>query len=940
MTTSHRGSVSRGLLTLALLAAAGDTAAAQPADRSPLVLVGDKDYAPLSYLVDGAPRGLDVDVAVAIGRVLDRPVRVVLMEWSDAQRNVLEGRADAVLSMGISDERRAQFTFTEPTLVHEYGLFVRTGDEQAPRRVGVTPGGFPRRFFATRPEVEQVSIRNYDDGFDQLTARAVDAVAADTWVAAHTIEQRRLRSVTLIQPPFATLPAAIAVRRDRLDTADAINGAIRTLRAQGALRKIQDRWRPQEMLFASRGRVHGYIAIAVGSCLLVLLGATAVWVVTLKREIRVRKASEAARQSTEARVTLLAHALHAANDCIAITDATDHILYANAAFLRTYEYDVDDVIGRHISLLRPEAHRGGVDGPPTSFEWEAWRGELWNRTRSGRVFPVSLTASIVRDDHGRRIAAVGVARDVTKEKQAEADLRASETRYRELVENANDAVFTVDRDGYCQSMNRAGRTMSGCDVEDPRGVPVEQLLDAEQAALARGQLHRVLEGENVPPFELTIVHKTGARLTVELALRAVAGDGRPTAAQGITRDVTLRKELEMQVIQSQKMQAIGQLAAGVAHDFNNLMTVVLGNCHEALAIAGDAHAAHGPIEEIRLAAERAASLTSQLLAFSRRQMMQPRVLRLDGVIAETERMLTRLIGEHIELFVERDADLGLVSLDPGQLQQILLNLTVNARDAMANGGRLTIETRNVRLDLGAVQHRRHVPPGDYVMLAVSDNGAGMDGATRARLFEPFFTTKAVGKGTGLGLSTVHGIVEQSDGFISVYSEPGVGTTFKIYFPRVHDRPASTAPSATGDGSGTTAASARGDGEVVLLVEDERAVRDLVSRYLKAQRYTVVTAASGDEALSLCGSLETAPALVITDVVMPGMSGPTLVETLSRSWPNLQVLYLSGYTDAAILRNGILPAGTHFQQKPFALDALIRKVRDILDATAEPRDRAS
>jgi two-component system cell cycle sensor histidine kinase/response regulator CckA len=932
--TAPRRSLSRWLVTVMLLAAADHTAAARPTDRSPLVLVGDRDYAPLSYLDDGRARGLDVDVAMAIGHVLDRPVRIVLMEWSEAQREVLEGRADGLLSMGISDERRAQFTFTEPTLVHEYGLFVRADDERratAPGRVGVTPGGFPRRFFATRPEVELISIRNYDDGFDRLAAGVIDAVAADTWVAAHTLEARRVRHVTMVRPPFARLAAAIAVRVDRVDTAAAINGAIRILRRQGTLREIQNRWSAQEMIFVSRGRAHGLIFLAATLLLLLLLGAAALWVVTLKREIRSRRQSESARQSTEARVALLAHALHAANDCIAITDATDHILYVNAAFLRTYEYTADELLGRHITLLRPDTHRDGVDGPPSSFEWESWRGELWNRTKSGRVFPVSLTASIVRDDEGRRIAAVGVARDVTKEKQVEADLRASETRYRELVENANDGVFTVDGDGLCRSMNRAARYMSGCGADEPGGVPIERLLDTGQAVLARAHLQRVLAGENVAPFEITIVHKSGTQLTVELALRAVASNGAP-AAQGIARDVTLRKELEMQVIQSQKMQAIGQLAAGIAHDFNNLMTVVLGNCYEAQALADEGRTAQSAIAEIRLAAERAASLTSQLLAFSRRQMMQPRVLRIDRVIAETERMLTRLIGEHVTLHVESDEALGHVSIDPGQLQQILLNLSVNARDAMPLGGRLTLETRNVHLDQTSAQQPPRVPPGDYVVLSVSDTGVGMDEATRTRLFEPFFTTKDVGKGTGLGLSTVYGIVEQSGGFIWVKSELGLGSQFTIYFPRVQAAPDTAGPPA--------ATVARAGREVVLLVEDERAVRDLVSRYLLAQGYQVLAAAHGEEALALCRTQASAPTLLITDVVMPGMSGPTLVEALRQEYPGLKVLFLSGYADDAVLRHGALPRDAWFQQKPFALDALVRRVRDIIDATADSVERAS
>jgi two-component system, cell cycle sensor histidine kinase and response regulator CckA len=260
---------------------------------------------------------------------------------------------------------------------------------------------------------------------------------------------------------------------------------------------------------------------------------------------------------------------------------------------------------------------------------------------------------------------------------------------------------------------------------------------------------------------------------------------------------------------------------------------------------------------------------------------------------------------------------------------------LNARDAMPQGGRLTIDTRNVRVDVAQTQPGRHIPPGDYVMLSVRDTGTGMDAATRERLFEPFFTTKPVGKGTGLGLSTVHGIVEQSDGFIRVDSEPGAGATFTIYFPRVHDRPAPVASPAGGNGPRRP-----GDGEIVILVEDERAVRDLVRRFLDGAGYTVLSAANAADAIAMCDRLTAAPALLVTDVVMPGMTGPDLADTLRRAWPALRVLFLSGYTDEAILRNGTLSPGTHFQQKPFALDALVRKVANILDRDRSDEEQAS
>ena len=395
--------------------------------------------------------------------------------------------------------------------------------------------------------------------------------------------------------------------------------------------------------------------------------------------------------------------------------------------------------------------------------------------------------------------------------------------------------------------------------------------------------------------------------------------------------MTRRRELEAQLRQAQKMDAIGRLAAGVAHDFNNLLTIILGNCEASAPLL----APHGRLREafadIRSAAERAASLTGQLLAFSRREMTKPAVFNLDEVIADLERMLARLIGENIESrFIP--GQVGSICADLGQLQQVVMNLAVNARDAMPSGGRLTIETQNVHLDGDYVQRHRPVPAGHYVMLAVSDTGVGMTEETRARLFEPFFTTKEVGKGTGLGLATVYGIVKQSGGFIWVYSELGLGSTFKIYFPRVE------APATSVRVEPVQDQVLFGD-ECVLLVEDEEDLRDLLHDYLAAQGYTVKSAASGEDALAVCHDHPYAPALSISDVVMPGIGGRALADRLRLDDPELKVLYLSGYTDEAMLRHGILPTGTQFLQKPFALEALARTVRLILDEPQSAETRA-
>lgn len=371
------------------------------------------------------------------------------------------------------------------------------------------------------------------------------------------------------------------------------------------------------------------------------------------------------------------------------------------------------------------------------------------------------------------------------------------------------------------------------------------------------------------------------------------------------------------------MEAVGRLAGGVAHDFNNLLTAISGHAQILLEDLPADDPARADIEEISRAADRAADLTRQLLAFSRKQMLRPQVLDPNALIGEIQKMLRRLIGEDIELITRLAPDLGAVRADPGQLEQVIMNLAVNARDAMPTGGRLLIETRNV--ELGEDDARRLAPlqPGPHVVLIVSDTGAGMDESTRERIFEPFFTTKEKGKGTGLGLSTVYGIVQQSGGHIWVYSEPGQGTTFKIYLPRVDARPEAAPAPSDADG-------AHNGREVVLLVEDEDAVRSLARRILEKRGYTVLTARTGPEALRIAERHDGPIHLILTDVVMPEMSGRELAERIAPTRPDARTLFMSGYTEDDVLRRGVLNEGAAFLEKPFTPSALAQKVREVLD----------
>jgi hypothetical protein len=522
-------------------------------------------------------------------------------------------------------------------------------------------------------------------------------------------------------------------------------------------------------------------------------------------------------------------------------------------------------------------------------------------------------------------AALALSRSRAEKTQAEAALRASEQRFRALVEHSWDAIALFDADGAVLYGSPATTRLLGYDLMEFVGRNAVELIHPDDRD---GVVARLTEAVAHPRTRVSVTarvrHKDGSWRHLEGVFTNLLDDPSVGAIVNNYRDATERRSLEEQVIRAQKMEAVGRLAGGVAHDFNNILTAITGYTDLLLADLPADDPRRLDVDEIHHAAQRAAALTQQLLAFSRRQVLQPRVVDLNALVLDVESLLRRLIGEDLTLAAALDPEVGHVRGDPGQLQQVIMNLAVNARDAMPGGGRLTIESRNVELDEAYAAQHRDVTPGRYVLLAVSDTGTGMSEETQSHLFEPFFTTKEMGKGTGLGLATVYGIVRQSGGHVWVYSELGHGTTFKIYLPRV-DEPAE--PLATR--ARAAPESLRGT-ETILLVEDEAAVRAVTRQLLQRNGYTVLEAPQGAAALAL---LEGGPVrldLLLTDVVMPGMSGRELADQLTSRCPGLRVVYMSGYTDDAIVRHGMLEPGLEYLQKPFRPDGLLMKVREVLD----------
>ena len=612
-------------------------------------------------------------------------------------------------------------------------------------------------------------------------------------------------------------------------------------------------------------------------------------------------------------------------------DQEGHIKWVNREWTRTLGYSIGEATQRDIftDLYPDPADQQRVRdsiGAPTGV-WTDFR----TRTKQGTILDTIWANAPLGNGEW-----LGIGMDVT-------DRKRSEERYRAFIAQSSEGVSRLEIDPPLpvalpedQQIDRLydGARIAECNDAMARMYGYGEASELIGTRLA--DLHDVNDLANREQIRSFI--RAGYRLS-DSETRERARDGRPRVflnnvvgfledgqlvrVWGTQRDVSDQRHLEEQFRQSQKMEAVGQLAGGIAHDFNNLLTAILGNTQLLLRDLPPGDAKRQDVEEIRKASERAASLTRQLLAYSRRQMMQPEVLDLNVVVADMDRMLRRLIGEHIALVTVLAPDLGRVRADPNQIEQVLVNLAVNARDAMPDGGKLTIETANEEMDKAFAQAHLGAVPGSYAMIAVTDTGVGMDASVRAHLFEPFFTTKEVGKGTGLGLATVYGIVKQSEGYITVYSEPRRGARFKIYLPRIQTPQSTTAASAKERPERGT--------ETVLVVEDEAAVLTLSRRALEAQGYVVLAANDPTDAMRVVERHGGPIHLLLTDVVMPGSSGRELADRLVARRPGIRVLYMSGYPGDAVVQHGSLPVGSAFVQKPFSPDGLARKVRDVLDS---------
>ena len=649
-------------------------------------------------------------------------------------------------------------------------------------------------------------------------------------------------------------------------------------------------------------------------------------------DVTEREAAEEARRSSEEKFRTL---FGAADDALFLMDGrvfTD----VNAKCVEMFGLSSEsDIVGHTPMDYSPPLQPDGRDSSEKALQCigAALGGEpqrfYWKYCRKDRV-PFDAEVLLNAFTSGGKVYLQAAVRDISERIAAEKALRESEERYRDFFENASDVVFTVDIEGNLLTLNKAGEAASGYSRAEAVGLNFFSLVAAESAERAREMMRRKLAGEvDRTTYEVNLNRKDGGTITLDVSTRLVFQNGVPVGVQGIARDVTQRRRLEAELQQAQKMEGIGRLAGGIAHDFNNLLTAILGQAELARLLLDEGDQPRRELDQIVESARRAASLTRQLLAFARKELIRPQVISLNELVLEVDKLLRRLIGEHIALLTIPAPGLGSVRVDPGQLEQVLVNLAVNARDAMPNGGRLTIETANITLDEEYARRHAEVMAGPHVMLAVSDTGVGMTKDVLEHAFEPFYTTKGPGEGTGLGLATCYGIVRQNGGHIAAYSEPGRGTTFRIYLPRVtaeqHGRiaPERGAPQALVGGT-----------ETVLLAEDDALVRNLAANTLRKAGYTVLEATSGHDALAREREHPGGVDLLVTDLVMPRMGGRELADRLQAIRPGMKVLFTSGYTETGIAHGGVLDPGLAFLPKPFDPATLARKVRAVLDAESE------
>ncbi len=923
---------------------------AQAAGRSGLVIADDRAYPPFIYLdAQGQARGITVDIWRLWSRRTGVPIRFELMAWDQALAALRGGRVDAIGGMFHTRARERDFAFTRPLQSITTSIFfdrrlvgVKDVSDLAGFRVGVVRGDSAEELLASAcPAATTVPFDDARSLVDAALAGTIRVIVADAPVVHYYLAQHPDRErLSECGAPLAVNRLCAAVRRGDQETQRLVETGFAQI-SDADIQAVMANW---SGTIPERPVPWHDIALGV-SAVLLLLGGTLLWNVALHRRVTEATAvlhernaeleqsrdallaSEADLRDSEARYRAVVESIE---DVYYRTDQTGTLRMLSPSGARLLGYDSpEQMVGRPNYSFWAEPERRAAMLQRLRAEGAVYDYEVDLRHSDGSVVHVSTTTKLLLDDDGQLRGIEGIFRDIGARKAAETALRESEARFRAVFENAPYAItITRAADGSYLDVNEAFARSIGLSREEAcrlERAPVKLTFAPDQGQA----VERVGSSEPVVNVRASVTMPDGDQRHILLSTAPVSLAGEDCIIAMVVdvtaeeRAVAERERLREELAQAQKLESIGRLAGGVAHDFNNMLGVIIGHADFALQRMGSQDALQRDLSEIRAAAERSADLTRQLLTFARRQTVEPRLLDVNDTVSGMLRMLRRLIGENVELTWHPGTDLGLVRIDPSQLDQVLANLCVNARDAIADTGRVTIGTSRTTLSPADCAGRFGLEPGDYVCLSVTDTGSGMSAETLAHLFEPFYTTKADGQGTGLGLATVHGIVHQNGGFIDVRSALGEGTSFDLYLPRVDAEPPPEVVRAEAE-------TLCGGSETVLLVEDDSSVLAMASMMLERLGYQVLAANGPEEALSIAATYTEPVHLLLTDVVMPVMNGRDLAETLLARRDDLRVLFMSGYTAGIIAQHGVLEDDVPFIEKPFGMGALSAKVRAVLD----------
>lgn len=907
-----------------------------------LTLFFNTEFPPIEFISEsGSFTGMGADVISRIESLLGIEfIKTPLDDWNRHLAALKSGECAIAPTIVRTDERETYTFFTQPYATVPVVVITSRAtsaqislDDPANRRVGVVSGYATETYLRKRnlqDRFELITVDNVSEGLRRTAFGQIDAFVENLAVAAYYIELEGIPNLRVAGTTEYEFAWCIGVSREYPLLFSAVSKALEQIPAD-EMTAIRKKWISMEVDFKMDPKIRQNLILTAIFSVLLIAGLTGI---TIFLKWRLNKNIAGLKASEEKYRRLFDNVVEG----VFQTTPDGRFLSANPSLARTLGYNSANDLIEHLQdignqhYLNPEdretfRHIMETDGGTSNFEVQL-------RKRDGSRIWASIKARAVMDESGDIHHFEGLLEDITERKHVEKALRESEERYRTILNEMSEGYHEVDLAGNFIFLNEAFLNLFGYRSDEMLGTNFSRYAADEATAKRIYRIYNETYRTGVPiqNCEWDILRKDGERRTLEFYASLLRDSkGIPTGFRGIVRDITQnkraeaeREKLQTQLNQAQKMESVGRLAGGVAHDFNNMLGVILGHAELALKKSKNKQDPCSNLEKIQTAARRSADLTRQLLAFARKQIIEPKRLDLNHTVEKMLSMLKRLIGEDIDLSWVPARELWAVKMDPTQVDQILANLCVNARDAIAGVGKLTIETGMKTFDPDYCADHPGFIPGDFVMLVVSDNGCGMDQEILKNLFEPFFTTKDIGKGTGLGLATIYGIVKQNNGFINVYSEPGQGSTFKIYLPRQHSSVEETALAAHPERLIPT-----GD-ETILLVEDEPEILEMTRTMLEEKGYSVLSAASPASAIQIARAQTDRIHLLITDVIMPEMNGRDLAERLRELFPEIKRLFMSGYTANVIVHQGMLNDGVAFLQKPFSINELAEKVREVLD----------